>query len=426
LEKAHTDAVAHLQRVDSIVAKVSAQYEKDISVAGKLADQQIAKHQAGAESVAVKAEKSGVRNVEEARAEAAKVASQFEKTATKERAALAKEQASAEKAVPKPSGKTDIDPMIAAAQGMANGPAQVSHGAVFGAGLSLAHGHPLTAATALLGSFAASRVRAQGNFMAARALRGISDRLATVDEQIRRGVASLFGRTGTRIVALGTQGGRQEAPPKLPKFEDVSRRVIEASANPSIISDHVQASLGQDAVHAPSTFVATLASAQRMQSYLEANLPREQVDARSLTPQLDEPGISDTEKDEFMRKVAVLNDPVRELFAETKEGTITPEQIEAVQFVYGGGLYRQIQAETLREVAQQKRPLEYERELAIGILLGQDTNEVLDRDFQGALRAAFQDKAGQGQPVGSKPRSAASKLTKDTMSTSQKLERGES
>jgi len=170
-------------------------------------------------------------------------------------------------------------------------------------------------------------------------------------------------------------------------------------------------------------YTQTLASAQRAQQVLEAHLPIPQRDPASLTPHLDDPGVSASEKGEFMNLYRVVNDPLK-LFEETVHGTITDQQVGAVKFI-SPGIYKQMVSEMNREVAKQIRPVPYQREISIGTFRGSDTNEVLNRDFQDAMAASFADKAKGNVPQGSKPMNAQSKLSKDLESTTEKVQRGD-
>lgn len=459
LEKAHTQALEHLQTVDAAMRTTEFQATKDMNAAGRAADQRIAGFQretskaareAGAaaddamatareveeevardiekargigEKEVAKATKEGERKVTAARAQAEAARGKYERVIEKERAELGKAHAAAEKKVPKPTEKTDVDELVAGAKRTREEPL-ISAGAGLGAVFSLAHGHPIGAGAALLSSFAAGRLRAHGNIMAARLLRGVSERISAMDRAIERGAASLFSRVGARAAAAAERE-REQPRKKAATFDQVSRYVLEAKANPTLIESHVKQTLGPLAANAPSTYAATLAAAQRQQMFLEAVLPMPQRDMSSLTPHLDDPGVSDTEQDEFMRLFSVVEDPLN-LFAETKAGTLSPDQVDAVKFVYGKGLYRQMADETERQIRALKKPIDYERELAIGVLLGRDANDVLEPDFQGAMAASYEDKAQAGAPIGgSKAQSSASKLTKDVQSTSERVQRGE-
>lgn len=378
LEKAHAEALKNVKTIDSLSASLEKEAERTISQVGRAADKNIAGAKRGIEKEI--------------------------------------------RSVPGPSQKTSIDPLIEGAKGRAREIAAkplVSSAAGFGALISAVHGNLPGAAMSLASSFAANRVRAQGNYLLARSLRGLSSQLSSIDQAVQRGAASVVGFTAAR----GVEPKHGDKKPKSADFEDVKKRILIAQSNPLMIEQGVRSAFGPFAKEAPKTYASVLAASARANDFLASKLPKPHIDEHSLTPHLEPKDISRTQKYEFMRYVSTVSDPLT-VFRDVEDGSVTEEQIEAVKAVYPA-LFKQMQAETLRHIATLDKPLPYKRAIHVGTLLEIPTNEVLDKDFQSTLQAAYEDKASQGAPVGSKPRSAESKTTKQMMSASEKVEAGE-
>jgi hypothetical protein len=124
-----------------------------------------------------------------------------------------------------------------------------------------------------------------------------------------------------------------------------------------------------------------------------------------------------------MQAFGAIQDPLS-LMADAKTGDLTEEKVEAVAAVQPA-LLKKMRLEIQSQIPTVKSPLDYEREMQIGMLLGQPTNEVQDASFQATMRTAYQNKAAQSQPVGSKPKPGDAKTTKNMQSTSESVERGE-
>ena len=399
--------------VSELVDKARSNATKKIDAARAVGTKEAAKVRKAALQEANEAEKKAMARVTVARAEAKAAQEKFERIAAKEL-----------KAVPKPSGETSVDTLLAGARTRMREnelrPA-VSGAAMVGAGLSLAHGNLPAALVSLGTSFAAGRARAQGNFLAARAMSDISRKLTAIDKALQKGAASLFAGTGAKAV-MAADRQLEEEPKEPPKFEEVATQVMAAKGNPALIEYHVKNAFGPAADHAPILYGATLATAYRAQQYLENILPPPPVDTNSLTPHLQKAEVDPTTQDTFMQSYEALTNP-RDLYRQILTGEITEQKVEAVREVMPSVLDQMVN-EVMNLITQLKEPLEYEKEIRIGMLLGQQTNEVLSPDFQAAQSAAFDDKSA-GKPAGSKPRGGESKLTKETLSASQKVERGD-
>ncbi len=424
LSAAHKEALGHVQAIGKAIAAADKEAARDVATVGSRLDRHIEAFQ----KTQKKEAQAGIASVEAARSAgekdvaAARVA--FERNTKKEHAALKAKHLAEDRKLPKLSEKTDVDVLLRnlRSREAANAatPA-ISSGAKWGAGISLFHGNPLAAAGDAC-SFAAGKLRANGNLLRARALREISERLSAVDNAVRKGAASILGRTGAEGANAAVRAVSEAMPQKKqPTFEQVAQNLADAKANPQIIERKVNKMLGPIATDAPNTYGEVLASTQRAQSFLSSILPEPQKDPNSLTPHLIPGDTSSAAKYDFMQVVHTVSDPLS-IFKDVTNGTVSERQVEAISEVYPL-LYKQMQDEVKRQILDLKEPIPYEREINVGTLLGISTNEVLDPDFQKAIRDSYDSKVEQGKPMGSKP--TEKEANNNTMkSTSQQVEGG--
>jgi len=435
LEAAHNDTLSHASEIAKTIANVDKEAGKHIAQVGRAADARIAAFQAAEGKATAKAEgaietartagqkeaaaaqKKASLGVESAREQAGASHAKFEKGAEAEKASMAKLHEKQIAKVPEASTVTDVDPLI---EGMKK-PIQetaplVTGQAGLGAGLSLLHGNPVAAGLALASSFAAGRVRAMNNLTRARVLRGMAEQITKVDNAIRDGAALILGRAGAR--ATSSEVSR---PPRLPPFEKVAENLMATQGNPDLVEQQVRASLGDTANHAPETYKGALQTAQLANAYLLEVLPQPQRDPHSLTPQLDHGEVNETDQWEFMQTYKTILDPLG-IFKDVHDGSATEQQVEAIGRVYAP-LLDQMREEVNVQKVSLTRPVDYDRAIHVGTLLGVMTDEVLERDFQSMQFQNYKQKAQQGQAVGSK--AGASKTTKNMQSGSESIESGD-
>lgn len=409
IETAHQKAMAHVTDLDGAVQKLDFQY-----------NQRLAKI-VGAEPVpeldaALAAGEAAKKEGASATAKVTKEGDAAVRKAEKEGATSVEK---AKKGIPKLDESTPVDEHIAALERKKNAPSHSGDNAALGAVISLSHGNVPGAIMSLLTGYAAKTARTEGNYVAARIMRGLSKELSKVDTAIQAGAMDAVRGVATRAApALIPEEKKRK-----PTFDEVYPRVLEAQGNPLIIQARVQASMGHWAVAAPQLYASTLNAAERAQSFLESVLPEPQRDPYSLTPHLQVSDIPPSDRYDFMQYVQAIDDPIA-VFKDVKSGNVTDQQIEAIKAVYPA-LYEQMGEEVDRQIQLLTKPMPYEREINVGRLLGRQTNEVLDPDFQTFQDAAYGAKAEAGAPVGSRAPSDESRVAKDTMSMSQKIEQGD-
>jgi hypothetical protein len=375
------------------------------------------------EVAVAQAEKRGAARIASAEADAAKALEEFKASAAKERAGLAKTHEAQAKALPGPNLATDVDALAEgfgkyqAARSKGGAPL-ISNGGLWGAGMSVVHGNPMGALGALGVSFAAGRARNVSNLTTARVLRGISQTLTSLDAAVRDGAQAIL--TGSKVARSVANMSRGE---KEPSFEDLSQSIIDAQANPLELEHRVRESVGDLAGHAPGTYQEILATTQRAHAYLFSILPEPQRDPYSLTPHLDRGQVNETARYDFMSSARSIDDPLS-LFEDVHSGDITQAQVDAVAFVYPQ-LFDRMRNEVKRQSMYLTTPVDYMREVHVGVLLGQVTNQVLEPDFQKLLRDSYaeKNKKAESQNVGSGG-GQASKSAENMKSGSESIEGG--
>ena len=153
-------------------------------------------------------------------------------------------------------------------------------------------------------------------------------------------------------------------------------------------------------------------------------MPVAQRDPYTLTPNLEPGHVDPVDQYEFMQRVSAVDDPLS-VFSATKAGDISALQVEAVQNVYPE-LFDQMRNEVRYQTMLLKTPVDYDKSIHVGTLLGITTDETLEPDFQTSQQKAFAQKADAGAPIGGKspPSPPPGNMTKMLTSGSQAVEGG--
>jgi len=375
-----------------------------------------------------KAQAATTAKVEAAKGSAEKAGAAFETKAAAERGKLGTAHEKQAGKLPKLSEiATDVDPYIAGMANRANTEAArpaIGTNAMWHAGFALVHGHPISAAAALVGSFLVGKARAQGNLGAARMMHALADRITEVDRAIHSGTALILGGQVSREAANDVDKALGKEPKKAPSFAAISKDINEVQGNPSILDQRVQMALGDAVGTAPQTYAETLASAARTHAFLYSVLPRPQKDPYSLTPRLDNGVVSPSEQYEFMQAYRTTLSPMS-IYNDTRNGTVSEIQVQALEASYPQ-IYKQMRDEVARQTQDLSSPVSYERAIQVGTLFGVPTDEVLDPDFQKSIAKAYEEKESSGQTAGGSRASPGngSAVTKSMISGSQGVEGG--
>jgi hypothetical protein len=366
-------------------------------------------------------DKQAAQEARIAQREAALDAKSFEKGVKAEDRDLARTQKAEEKTIPKSSKETPVDTLLGRVK---NRPAKEGMGAapMMGALLSLLHGNVAGAALSAAVGFGSHVAKAEGNLLAARTLRALAEHVASSDQAISR----LAGRAVGRYVRQGAEVASEDRHARKEiSFEKASKQVRDQNANPLIIEQQVRTAAGPWAQQAPNVYQALLAAKMRQQEFLYSKLPPERVDPYSPTPHLEKDDLSDTEKYDFIQYYKASADPIAAM-REVIDGQGSPEQVEAVAYIYPG-IYKQTNAEVDRHLTALQAPLDYERLVNIGVLLQRDTAEVMTSECQSVLADMYTERAKEEEKPagGSAPRGVNSRLSKSMSSAGQQIAIGE-
>lgn len=330
------------------------------------------------------------------------------------------------KGVQKASRETPYDTIAEAAGKKASGPAPplMSPHAAMGALISLVNGNVMGAAAAAGSGLAAGLARAHGNLAGARTLVSLAERFRKLDEAISRGARSAVGVLAREGSIAASRANIEDTGPRM-SFDRVSRAVQNNAANPQALEHRVREHLGDLAKTAPKTYASALDTANRAQSFLARALPSERRDPLSPTSHLEAADISEAEKFDFMTYVKAITNPLSALKS-VRNGSITDREVLAVKEVYPE-IYDQMRAEVQRNIQAMQRPIDYEHAIHLGTLLDMTTTEVMEPNFQSAQAKMFADRLKAEQIPGkpSMPAGANARMSKASMSGSEKVESGE-
>ena len=266
----------------------------------------------------------------------------------------------------------------------------------------LASGNPLSALGGLASSAAHHALQARGNSTAAvlldkiAELGALSRTVNAVDE--RASVAMdrfLEGKPAeVKPIKFASKAERDA------RFTAAEKRIKLASDDPVGHASAVQSSLGAVAQHAPKAAAAAAMAASRGTTYLAARLPKRPA-PNSIQPQFDKREPSSQEKEQFLRSVRAVDDPLS-IVDDMSHGRLTREGVDAVRNVYPE-LFGQIQQMALRKATDATKPMKYDQKLQLGILLGVPTDATLRPEFVKRMQDTYQ---GQEQSPGDKPHGA--------------------
>lgn len=263
---------------------------------------------------------------------------------------------------------------------------------------ALATGHPVGAVATAFGSKIA---KGYGNQILASLASDLAKTKflqragSNVDRSLIDGVRGVLGegaRTAVDAAAAEVGAHSASAPPRLGHLplSSYDREVHDAQTASTNPRAHVlRAAQEFEGIegHDPELFGALIQKSQRAAEFLASKVPKGTIDARSLTPHLEKPLVSDAEKAEFLTYVRAVRKPMS-VIADLKNGSLVPEEVEALRAVYPKifARLREMVGAGLREAT--KKP-SYKATIRLGILFDTPTDATLDPVFVHAVQGTF-------------------------------------
>jgi len=183
----------------------------------------------------------------------------------------------------------------------------------------------------------------------------------SIDNTLRKGVRTFFGREKVLPPAPSKETAAEE-------FKRVSKQVKDVMASTDGGADNIATRAQGIVGEAPNTAAHVSTVATRAATFLASKLPAERVDPNSLTPHLEQPRVTDEERDKFLRYARATNKPTS-VVEDLAAGRVSREGVEAMRVVYPK-LYDQASQKVRGELERRKEPLDYQRELQLRIFLG--------------------------------------------------------
>ncbi len=260
------------------------------------------------------------------------------------------------------------------------------------------------------------------------------ERLSTkVDNQITRGVRDFFSgggaSKGAGIVVRGGEEGARALDGKAARaaFEERVASLRELAANPKAMADKIGSALGDLPNAAPQTTGELAMLATRATNFLLSKVPAGMTPrADVVAPHLEPPLYSDTEMRKWNRYAVAVDKPTTVLTS-IQGGRCSPEEIEALRVIYPQ-LYGKVTAQVVQYLAAlpahgKGKKVSRGQRGQMAILLGQP----LDSSMTGAMLAALQASAPPPPPPNQlqagRSINIGTRLSQQTMSESDRLER---
>lgn len=180
-------------------------------------------------------------------------------------------------------------------------------------------------------------------------------------------------------------------------FAKAASSIKRIAPNQDALAENLSKATQHINAHAPKVSAGIASKASNGVAFLESKLPKGSIDPYSLTPSLDKFKVSDAEAAKFMRYYKAVTEPMSAMRS-LKEGHISKEEVEALQAVYPK-LYQQITTEILRQVADKKSKIDYQKRLALGTMLGIQTDVTMSHAVLKSSADTY--KQSSPQPAGS-------------------------
>lgn len=266
--------------------------------------------------------------------------------------------------------------------------------------VSLAHGNLPGMAMGLASTVGHKLLRERGNATAAvvldklSALGGIQRAVSALDREIDRGVVRAAGNSERALPRL------KQAAAGLPESYEAKRAaIIRAASQAEEHGADIERAIAPVAEHAPLTARSFQSAALRATVYLAKALPQHPV-GQSMAPRLDEQyEPSDAEKSELVRKFDAINDPPSVL-AHIDDGTITPDEVEALEQGAPPGLLPEMREKLKEELQGLKHDIPYDRKLAIETFMGEPFDYTMTPEMVRTYQASFAQSGTPAPPSG--------------------------
>jgi hypothetical protein len=263
------------------------------------------------------------------------------------------------------------------------------------AGMALS-GNVAGAAMGLVGVAVNKGIREYGNQIAATVfdkmagLKMLQKSVIDVDDVVSKGV---------QRIADGEKSGIFPVARPARDVEQVIGHVKAAANDPGFTAQAIQRVLGGAHHIAPNVAAQMAMTAGKAQAYLAANAPSGKTDGPTLQPFQQTPRYNKTELDQFAARLEGVENPVS-ILTDLSNGTISREKVDAVRTVYPQ-LFRQIQQKIAIQVAASPRPLGWEQQKALSVVLGVPTDATLTPAFVSRMQQTLtaQPANTNGQPA---------------------------
>lgn len=177
-------------------------------------------------------------------------------------------------------------------------------------------------------------------------------------------------------------------------FERMADKVSELAANPQGVQAAVEKALGGAAVEKPGLAFHLAQLLSRAVEHLAVHQPPGlAMDTSLVAPHLEKPTYTDREMRSWARRAAAINDPTSVL-QHLRDGTVSPEEVEAVKEVYPE-LFAKWQYMVITRLGQQTQPLDRAQKMGLALVFDLPTDASLKPETMRILQMIPSGRAGQ-------------------------------
>lgn len=180
---------------------------------------------------------------------------------------------------------------------------------------------------------------------------------------------------------------------KIKKFNQISSTLSQA-ASPEALTKTIEANLGHvsDIPNIKSSIVTKMSNAAQ---YLQSKMPVDPTAQYSIGGASPNWEPSDQQLNSFLNRVEAVNNPLKSM-AKVADGTITPEEVEAVQTVYPS-LFNGLREKVISGIIEAKGDIPYQSKLLINSVFGIPADYTTNPQFISSMQQTFApvDKGGR-------------------------------